>query len=370
MKIVLVCTGLNDLGGTNRHLSSIYKHLTQKGFEVHIICCSSVENRLREYFFSEGIRKEHLRFIPHWKKRLVFPAILSLAYDFGVLKPDIAHSFGIQSDIFCGLAVRFSRVERLYAYFESQPLTRNSGQFRNAFYRLMNILVKDKFLRTIAVSFGVKNDLIDMSLRQEEKISVIYLGVEVSPAMIDFEIRSERLRRGSPAIGAIARFSPEKGLARFLRAATVVKKQIPEARFVLIGNGRQKNGLEILAQRLNLKEEVEFRNWTLDPVMEMGQLDLFVMPSLREGCPRALLEALSVGCPVVASDIPGINEIIRDQEDGILADTDSEADFAGAIISSLLNPQHTIALAKNGYNRVREQFTIQKEMESLELLYK
>lgn len=369
MKVVLVCTGLNDLGGPNRHMISIYKYLMQKGNEVYIICCSLVEIQLRDFFFSMGAKAEHLRFIPSWQKRLFVPIVFSLSRLFKTIDPDVVHSFGIQSDIFCGLATKFSPIKKMCGYYESWPLTANSGRLKNIFYRVMNRLVKDQFWQSVAVSEDIKSILVKMKLRCVEKVKVIYLGIEPFSGLIDFPKRVERLLLEGPIIGAIARFSPEKGLDRFLRAAALVREKMPKARFVLVGDGPHKYELMILARQLGLEDITEFRGWTSNQLLEMQRFDLFVMPSLREGCPAALLEALSVGCPIIASDIPGINEIIRHQHSGILVNTASADEFAKAMIAACSTPQETIKLAQNGYHRVRMEFTMQKEIDSLLSIY-
>lgn len=369
MRVLLVCTGLNDLGGANRHLATIYQNLSKKGFEIFIVCSSLAPDALKNFFLFSKIDERHLYFIPRWHKWFLIPMVFSLVRAFRILRPDVVHSFGIQSDAFCGLAAKIAPASNMYAYYESSPLTANSGWLKNIFYRTMNRLVKDQFRQTVAVSEGIKMELVKVKLRCPNKIKVIYVGIEIGSSTVDFQKKIAHFSQNNPVIGTIARFSPEKGLDRFLRAAVIVQKQIPQAQFVLIGDGQQKNEMIVLAHKLNLEKHVEFRGWTAHPRLDMEQFDLFVMPSLREGCPNTLLEALSAGCPVVASDIPGINEVIRDHQDGILVDTACAERFAEAINTMCTDPQKAVQLAKSGYQRVREKFTVEKEMEALKELY-
>lgn len=369
MRVLLVCTGLNDLGGANRHLATMYQNLSKKGFEVFIVCSSSKPDALKNFFLFSKIDERHLYFIPRWQKWFLVPMVFSLARAFKIFHPDVIHSFGIQSDVFCGLAAKIALASNMYAYYESSPLTANSGWLKNIFYRTMNRLVKDQFCQTVAVSEGIKNELAQAKLRCPNNIKVIYVGIEMGSSIVDFQKKAARFTQNKPVIGTIARFSAEKGLDRLLRAAAIVQKQVPQARFVLIGDGQQKKEIIALAHELNLEKNVEFRGWTAHPRLDMEQFDLFVMPSLREGCPHTLLEALSAGCPVVASDISGINEIIRDHQDGILVDTACAERFAEAIGTMCADPQKAIQLAQSGYTRVREKFTVEKETEALQELY-
>jgi glycosyltransferase involved in cell wall biosynthesis len=93
------------------------------------------------------------------------------------------------------------------------------------------------------------------------------------------------------------------------------------------------------------------------------------MPSLREGCPNALLEALAFSRPVVASKIAGISDIIKDGEDGLLVDTSDPNKFADKIIYLCKNPTQAILMGERGRIKVRVEFTFEKEAQEFSLLY-
>jgi glycosyltransferase involved in cell wall biosynthesis len=137
----------------------------------------------------------------------------------------------------------------------------------------------------------------------------------------------------------------------------------------MIGKGSEEDSLKTLIRELGLGEYFSFQPWTENVFKELEHMDIFVMPSTREGCPNILLEAMAVARPIVASDIPGINEIINDGQDGFLVDTGDPHKFAEKIISLCRNVENTILVGKNAYASVEAKFTIEKETEAFKSLY-
>ncbi|MBF0531681.1 MAG: glycosyltransferase family 4 protein [Candidatus Omnitrophica bacterium] len=365
-RILLVCTGLNDLGGANTHLASLYRELSSR-YAVTLVLCSSVENELRTALRRAGIAANDVLFIPRYKKRLIFPLVAALAGVFRDLQPQVVHSFHLQSDIFCGCAAKIARVPSLFSYFESRPLVENTGWLKKYFYRVMNAVVKKEFSATVAVSAGIKKELVDGQWRDADKITVIYLGVKL-PVQVE-EMDAGRFAAGRLRIGTIGRLSPEKGLDRAIRAFALASAALGQAELIIWGEGTARPDLLKLCRDLNIEAKVHFYGWARQPRQALADLDIFLMPSLREGCPTALLEALSLKRPVIASDIPGINEIIINGQNGLLADTADADQFAAAITVLAQNFSRAQALGEAGYQTVLRKFMVQQEMDQLTALY-
>ena len=123
---------------------------------------------------------------------------------------------------------------------------------------------------------------------------------------------------GSPRIGCVARLSPEKGIDRLLEAFAGVLRQVPYARLAIAGDGPARGQLEARAHELTLGGAVEFLGYREDVSPVLGSLDLFVLPSLTEGIPLALLEAMAAGLPVIATAVGGVPEVVEDGTSGML----------------------------------------------------
>lgn len=160
--------------------------------------------------------------------------------------------------------------------------------------------------------------------------------------------------RDRPVVLTLARLHRQKGLPYLLEAAT----RVPDARFVLVGAGPERKALEARAGALGLGDRVAFLGHRPDVPALLGAADLVVLPSLYEGMPLALLEAMAAAKPVVASAIPGNDEAIRDGETGLLVPPRDPDALAAAIRTLLGDPRRAGRLGAAARARVEERFSL------------
>ncbi|MBI4244617.1 MAG: glycosyltransferase [Planctomycetes bacterium] len=369
ISVALVCVSMNQLGGKNVHLRDLFLNLDPARFTVYLVCTSSIENSLKQAFTENGIPKERIIFLPRALKWTMFPYIFRLARIFREKKINIVHTFQIESDIFGALAAKLTGVPVLISIMESKVMPENIGFTKKLFYYLVNLFMKNWFFKTIAVSEGLRRELIEEHFRPAEKVRVIHLGIHMPDAYKDRDWSFARLSRGAPVIGTIGRLSWEKGLERFVRAMPLILQEMSQASFLIVGSGPEENKLKQLVKDDGLSSRVIFKPWTDNVWQELESLDIFVMPSLREGCPHILLEALYLSKPVVASNIEGISDIIDEGESGLLVDTLNARLFAEKIISLCRDPIRASLLGKNGRRKILDYFTIQREIKQITALY-
>jgi len=367
--VVLICTNMNERGGKCRHFANLYKYLSQE-FKIVIFICSKVEDKIREFMLKNGVVDEDLVFLSRTNKWLIIPLIFEIRDKLLNKQVNIVNTFDLQSDIFGAIAARLAGIKKIYALFESRAIPENTPFIKMVFYRVMNMAVKGLFVKTAVVSEGLRREVLAENLRDPGSIAVIHLGFSLPDGYRDKEWIFDKLRQGRPLIGTISRLSSEKGLDRFLKAIPLVLKAFPEANFTIIGKGLEENRLKVMAGELGLVSKVIFKDWTDDVFGELSKIDIFVMPSLREGCPNSLLEALALSRPIVASKIEGIAELIIDEYNGLLVDTSCPKEFAERIIYLCKNPEEAILLGKNGQNKVKLEFTISGEIEAFLSLYR
>jgi len=368
-RLALICTNLNQLGGANRHFKNIYKYLDRDKFKVTIFFCSTIERELKDIMLKEGVLENDIVFLSRFNKWLVIPFIFELKKAFISKGTDIVHTCDIQSDIFGALAARLAGINDIYALFESRIIPENTPLIMRIFYRTMNMIVKGLFVKTIVVSEGLRREVISGRFRDPDNVRVIHLGFNIPDKYRYKEWPFEKLIQGSPLIGTISRLSEEKGIERFVNVVPAILRSIPDARFTIIGKGPEEARLKMMARQLGVASSIVFKGWTDDVLSEIEEMDLFVMPSIREGCPNALFEALALSRPVVASKIDGISDIIKDGINGLLVDTASPDKFAEKIIYLCKNAQKAILMGKSGQSTVRSEFTIEKEVRELKSLY-
>ena len=160
-----------------------------------------------------------------------------------------------------------------------------------------------------------------------------------------------------PLIGAMGRLTEQKGLDDLLQALALVVPYVP-AHLVIVGAGPLETALKQQAQALGVAGYVHFLGQRSDAQAILRQLDLFVSASRWEGFPTVILEAMSQAIPVIATDIPGSNELVINGQTGILTPVGTPQQLANAIIELLQNPRTRQTMAAQARD-LATQFTIQ-----------
>ncbi|HMN29275.1 MAG TPA: glycosyltransferase, partial [Caldilineaceae bacterium] len=212
--------------------------------------------------------------------------------------------------------------------------------------------------RYLAVSQAVAQRLQERFWIPQRRIHVIPNAIPVE----SFQPRSNPLppalrqgAKGQPIILTVARLDKQKGHSDLLKAAV----QVPEASFVLVGDGPERAQLEEQSRTLGLERRVCFLGYRQDIPALLADCDLFVLPSRYEGLPLAVLEAMAAGKPVIASAIPGTREAVVDGESGVLVPPADPAALAAAIRQLLADPAQAQRLACAGRVRVQQEFSVE-----------
>jgi glycosyltransferase involved in cell wall biosynthesis len=204
------------------------------------------------------------------------------------------------------------------------------------------------------------------------RIKVAYNGVD--PAVFKPMHDREETRRelgvspSSLLVGTVGRLSPEKGgVDHLIRAVADARKEHPSLRLLVVGDGPLRPLLEEVANDAVLP--VIFTGTRQDVPRLLGALDLFVLPSLLEAMPIALLEAMATRLPSVATRVGGVPEIVRDGEDGLLVPPGDGAALRAAIVGLASDSTLRCRLAEAGQRRVLERFTIGSMVKRVENIY-
>lgn len=240
---------------------------------------------------------------------------------------------------------------------------------RRAAYRVVARRAK-----LIAVSDDIKDFLATKVGIPASRITTITNGIDVhrysSAQSSRAVLRNELgLAADQPVIGCVGRLESVKGHTYLIRAARAVCQRHLRAMFVLAGQGQLREALEREVSELGLSQNVSFLGYRDDVSSVLAALDIFVLPSLSEGLPLSLLEAMAAGTPVVASNVGGIPEVISDGYSGLLADSGDAASIAGKLLALLDNPALGKTLAKNARAVVLDRFGIDAMVCAYEELY-
>lgn len=163
----------------------------------------------------------------------------------------------------------------------------------------------------------------------------------------------------SLVVGFVGRISPEKGPLYLVEAAGRVLSQRPEARFVFIGEGESRTACEQRGRSLGIGASMLFTGYRTDARRLLPSLDVCVLPSLREGTPLALLEAMAASRPIVASCVGGIPEAVRHGESGLLVAPGDVAALAEAILGILADPSLATRLGRAARQQYEEKYSLE-----------
>lgn len=218
-----------------------------------------------------------------------------------------------------------------------------------------------KNTKLIAVGEMVKKNLTDYFEISDQQVTVIHNAIKEFNGHIQaIDVLKRERELGHILIGNIGRLSEQKGMQYFIEAAEIVMKSHPEARFVIVGDGEEKERLIKMVEGKNLNGNVIFLGYRPDIQNVMIQLDFIVLSSLWEGLPLTPIEAFSVGKTVIGTSVDGTPEIIRDGIDGYLVEPKRPHQIAEKIISLIEHPEVRMEMEKQAKQRYIDEFSFEK----------
>jgi len=167
----------------------------------------------------------------------------------------------------------------------------------------------------------------------------------------------------------VAVLRPEKNHRRFLRVARAVADRMPEARFVVIGDGVERANLERYTDVLGLRDQVHFAGVRRDVPQVLAAADVVALTSDTEGFPLALLEAMAAGRPIIATRVGSLDEMVVEGKTGRLIPAHDEASFADALHRMLSDRVTARAMGEAGRRLVLERFTVKHMVKAHEQLF-
>ena len=177
------------------------------------------------------------------------------------------------------------------------------------------------------------------------------------------------LPHGAPVIGNVAALVPHKGQRHLIEAAHLVVREMPDARFVILGEGELRDALERQVREYHLEKHVLLPGFRTDVLGCIKSFDLFAMSSVTEGLGTSLLDAMACGRPIVATRAGGIPEIVEDGVQGLLVEPRDHRAMARAIVALLRDEPERRRMGEAGLARVRARFTVERMVEQTAAVY-
>lgn len=356
-----------SLGGGQVHVLSLAKSLDREKFDVSV--CSGGGGPLVDELRKMDV--PHVA-VPVFKR----PSLRTRREMAGILRRgdfDILHTHG-------GVAG-----------FHGRPSGRDAGipvivhtlhgihylHYGSALLRRASILLERRFSRftdcVVCVSETDLRNAAEFKLAPPGKLKLIRNGIDASGLVRPFDPAAKKaelgLDPGRPVAGTVARLHRQKGLASLVRASRKIGEHVPGVRILIAGGGPLRDELAGEIKKERAENIVMLLGERPDAAEVLSLLDVFVLPSLWEGLPYALLEAAALGKPIAASAVDGITEVIRDGETGLLFPPGDPDKLADAAIRLFRDPQLASRLAENARTTIPPAFTLRRMVEEIGELY-
>ncbi|HVF99858.1 MAG TPA: glycosyltransferase [Chloroflexia bacterium] len=304
------------------------------------------------------------------------PTLIALVRYMRRHRIDIIHTHLLASDIMGRVAGFFTRtpvvstVHNSREDFDHEPARRRWMERSTAKLWCRRLIVVSPALREeIAAWYGLP----------VSRFVAIPNGVDTTrfrpmPALDKAALKRDLLgdpavREDTPLVLNVARLVPQKGLAYLARAARLVLDARPDARFAVVGQGPLKDDLLKQVEELGLDGKFVLAGVRSDVPELMAAGDVFVLSSLWEGLPISLLEAMSSGCPVVATEVGGVGGVVQSDRTGLLVPAEDPDALAQAILRCLNNPQEAQQRAGAAREWAHRHYSMETWVRKLEQLY-
>jgi len=221
--------------------------------------------------------------------------------------------------------------------------------------------------------------MIEKQRIESQRVVKIYNGIEIDEYRMDYDkeaihvkssLREEMgLKKDIPIIGVIGRLVWQKGFEYFIEAIPGLLKKFKDARFLIVGEGKLEEELKLKSKRLGLEDKLIFTGFRSDIKEVLASIDVFVMPSLLEGLPMTLLEAMAMGTPIVATDIDGITEVLDNGKTGLLVPPKDTKALTDAITYLLVHSDKAYQIGLTARKVVEERFRVDVMVQKVEEVY-
>ncbi len=356
MRIGLVI-GQLGYGGAERQLYELARSMHRE-HEVFVYSLSDRLSPFGDALLAQGVS---VRALPA-RRSFDLQRVHALRRCIETDRLEVLHAFLYIASAYAYLATPSYRGVRLVTSARNckpEPNVLRRTIIRRAFRRSHAVICNSRTMAAFAVHYY---------RAPQQRVHVVYNGIDVSQYA---SCRTTTARPGNAyTIGTIGRLERQKNLDMFLAAAARVRKQLPQARFRILGEGSERARLEALSERLGLGTAVQFEGTRSDVASFLTELDQFWLTSDWEGTPNVVLEAMAAKVPVIATRVGGTPELIRSGESGMLVEPGDLESLARIALELAADSVRAGRLAERAFRDVEDRFSVVRMVEETYRIYR
>lgn len=353
LKVLHLISG-GDTGGAKTHIFSLMEGL--KDFvDAKIICF--IEDTFYEEAKSNGI---DIEVIPQ-KRRSDMSVVKKISDLVNDEHYDIVHCHGARANTIAIFLKSKINVPMITTIHSDYLLDFKDSFYKDLIFTPINTFALKRFDYYVAVTENFKSMLIDRGFN-DQKIYTLYNGINMNsdPWVIvkdDFLKRYNIDYKGKYLVGQVARLDGVKNIKMTIRAAQKLSETRRDIMFLIAGDGEELHELQKLAKELKVEDMIVFLGFVKENMSFFNAIDLNILTSLSESFPYVILEASKMKKATIATNVGGINELIRDGVDGYLIESNDFNKLASRIDYLADNSVKSVEMGVSIYNRVKESFS-------------
>lgn len=353
LKVLHLISG-GDTGGAKTHIFSLMEGL--KDFvDAKIICF--IEDTFYEEAKSNGI---DIEVIPQ-KRRSDMSVVKKISDLVNDEHYDIVHCHGARANTIAIFLKSKINVPMITTIHSDYLLDFKDSFYKDLIFTPINTFALKRFDYYVAVTENFKSMLIDRGFNAQ-KIYTLYNGINMNsdPWVIvkdDFLKRYNIDYKGKYLVGQVARLDGVKNIKMTIRAAQKLSETRRDIMFLIAGDGEELHELQKLAKELKVEDMIVFLGFVKENMSFFNAIDLNILTSLSESFPYVILEASKMKKATIATNVGGINELIRDGVDGYLIESNDFNKLASRIDYLADNSVKSVEMGESIYNRVKESFS-------------
>ncbi|PON18640.1 hypothetical protein C2W62_06950 [Candidatus Entotheonella serta] len=355
-------------GGIEEHVLSLLQRLPRDRFRFGLACPPELVDAMTNDLVDLPVTVFPVR-ATGWTR---WRDIRQLCRILRRFQSDIIHCHLFRATLVGAPVAWAMRVPVILETYHGREAWRQDGFIKGRF--IIDRLVSCCVSHIIAVSRATACFLIEHKRIPAKKITVIPNGRDLQSFQPGCRASSAIRKRfhipaSAPVLGVIGRLEAQKGHQYLLQALPQICAAFPDTRLLLVGEGSLYGALQGQAKDLGLHDHVIFAQFQRDIPAFLEAMDIVVLPSLHEGLPLTAIEASAMAKPVVATEVDGIPEVVRDGTTGVLVPPAAPEALAQAVLTLLQRPDLTFQYGAAAHAWVRQQFDIQRQVGETERLY-